>query len=92
MNVVYYEHGATFRAEPEHGKPVTIEVVREKTDIRRRHQWGVRPRYEWRYVVRLKGSRGEFSHHWSFERACKMALSRAKRYEEAYSVPRGLAA
>lgn len=93
MQVVYDHRNATFRAEPEHGKPVVFEVVEELVDVRRRKpgEWN-RPNHRYRYVVRLKGSKGMFSFHKSFELACEKALKRATQYEQAYSVPRGLTA
>ena len=76
--------------QPEHGRPVTFVVTSRQVNVARA-AWG--KRYETRYVVGLKGSGGNgFSHHTSFEVAVRHALARARRYELAYSRPRGLAA
>jgi len=89
MNVVVGEESATFRAEPEHGRPVTFCVSWRKVDVSNAKSW--RKKCNWRYVVHLIGSAGGgFSHHTSFEAACRSALSRARRYEKAYSRPRGV--
>lgn len=86
------EHSAHIETRPEFGKPVTFVVQRKVTEIGRgRGYWS--PRTDERYVVGLKGSSGSgFSQHKSFDTACRAALSRARRYHEAYSVPRGLRA
>lgn len=88
MNVVIDQDVATFRAEPEYGRPVTFEVRHREVDVRR-GGWGrnMQPRF----VVALLGSDGQgFAHFVSFEKACASALSRATRYERAYSKPRGI--
>jgi len=90
MDVVIETAHATFRAEPEFGRPVTFEVRLRKVDVSRSN-W-TRNRQD-RYVVGLKGSDGDgFGHFMSFEKACAAALSRARRYERAYAKPRGIAA
>lgn len=88
MNVVIEKTEATFRAEPEYGRPVTFEVRSRLVDVSRT---GWRRNMQERYVVGLKGSDGQgFAQFVSFERACSAALSRARRYERAYSRPRGI--
>lgn len=83
---------ATIQTRPEYGRPVTFEVRRRKVKVGGGGYW-TPPRAEQRYVVGLKGSDGDgFSTHLSFETACSRALSRARRYEQAYSKPRGVMA
>lgn len=90
LEVSYEEDGATFVARPTYGKPVVFEVARRRAPVGK-PSWG-RQSVEIRYVVQLRGSSGAgFSTHISYDAACKSALSRARRYEKAYSVPRGLA-
>ena len=79
------EAGAIVSAE--FGKGVVFVVEWRLCDVGARHR-----RMEWRYVLGLKGSTGQgFSHYMSFDRACSALLSRARRYDRAYSKPRGLA-
>lgn len=81
---------ATITASPEYGRAVTFEV--RWRDVRLGNDWYNRRR-EPRFVVGLLGSDGAgFSQHVSFERAVSACLSRARRYDKAYSVPRGIAA
>ena len=90
MNATIETAYATFRAEPEHHRPVTFEVRLQRVDVSRDRAWRVKNLQE-RYVVGLKGSAGSgFAHFVSFEKACQAALSRARRFEKAYSKPRGL--
>jgi hypothetical protein len=91
MNVVIETAHATFRAEPEYGRPVTFEVRVRTVNVSQHSGWS--RNMQSRYVVGLKGSDGAgFAHFMSFEKACQSALSRARRYEKAYSRPRGLQA
>lgn len=90
MNVVIETAYATFRAEPQYGRPVTFEVREREVDVASRNSW--RKNVQTRYVVGLKGSDGGgFAHFISFEKACASALSRCRRFEKAYSEPRGVA-
>ena len=93
MNVNIETAYATFRAEPEHGRPVTFEVRLRTVNVSSdRSYWRSRNMRD-RYVVGLKGSDGAgFCQFTSFEKACASALSRANRYERAYSKSRGIAA
>lgn len=92
MNVTIETAHATFRAEPEHGRPVTFEVRLRSVNVASTSGWYSR-NMQTRYVVGLKGSDGQgFCQFASFEKACASALSRARRYEKAYSKPRGIAA
>jgi hypothetical protein len=93
MRVEYNEDSAEFATEPEHGKPVTFVVTSRRINVAKANGSYWSKRYAGRFVVGLKGSAGDgFSHHSTFEAACKSALYRARRYERAYSTPRGLAA
>lgn len=92
MNVIIDTAHATFRAEPEHGRPVTFEVRLRRINVASDNYWRSKNLQD-RYVVGLLGSDGSgFCHYASFTKACAAALSRAKRYEKAYSKPRGIAA
>lgn len=76
---------------PPHGRPVTFEVRLRDLSWRGRDGWTRHAKSA--YVVGLKGSDGSgFGHHYKFERAVASMLYRARRYEKAYSVPRGVAA
>ncbi len=87
IEVTYEEDRATFATRPEYGKPVTFEV-RFRSAVVGRSGWGG-ARKAGRYVVGLKGSDGNgFAHFTTFEAACRSALSRARRYERAFSKPR----
>lgn len=88
MNATIGTDHATFRAEPAHGRPVTFEVRYRTIDVST--GWG--RNMQDRYVVGLLGSDGDgFSHHTTFETACARALTRARRFEAAYSKPRPVA-
>ena len=88
MNAVIETGFATFRAEPEHHRPVTFEVRVQRVNVAG-NPWS--KNMQSRYVVGLKGSAGPgFAHFTSFEKACQSALSRARRFEKAYSKPRGI--
>lgn len=89
--VTYESESATFATRPPHGRPVTFVVIpREVNVTQSRSSWST-ARMATRYVVSLKGSTGSgFSHHTTYEAACKSALIRASRYVRAYSVPRGI--
>lgn len=77
--------------EPECGRRVVFEVRLRSLTYRKRDGW--RAHAKDAYVVGLKGSDGEgFGHHYKFERAVASMLYRARRYEKAYSVPRGVVA
>lgn len=77
---------ATFVVDPPYGSRVVFEVRLRDITIDCRY---TRTRLNDRYVVGLKGSNGNgFSQHLSFERACAAALSRARRYDRAYSIAR----
>lgn len=90
MNVTIETAHATFRAEPEYGRPVTFEVRLRSVNVSQSRGWGSKNMQQ-RYVVGLLGSDGAgFAHFMSFEKACQSALSRASRYEKAYSRPRGV--
>lgn len=83
---------ATIAVRPEYGHPVTFVIVDRTVNVARPTGSYVVPRRASRFVVALKGSTGAgFSAHTSFDAACKSALHRARRYDRAYSVPRGLA-
>ena len=74
--------GATYAATPEYGQRVVFEV-----------RWRVVRHGPPRFVVQLKNSSGDgFSQHLKFETACRAALSRARRYDRAFSKPRSRAA
>jgi len=90
---VRIEHDfATFRAEPEHGQPVTFEVRFREVTVSSA-TWPYRRNVSGKFVVGLIGSTGAgFAQFRSFEKACSSALSRARRYERAYAVPRGVQA
>lgn len=93
IEAIFDEEAATFAVRPEHGKPVTFEVRHRELDVAgpTLRTWG-QHRFAHRFVVGLKGSSGHgFAHFTSFEAACRSALYRARRYERAYSVPRGVA-
>lgn len=94
LEVSIESHSAVFVARPEHGRPVTFVVEQRDVNVAnttRSYYWA--KRIASRYVVGLKGSTGNgFSHHVSFDEACKRALSRARRYDKAYSVPRSVPA
>lgn len=91
MNVVIETAHATFRAEPEHGRPVTFEVRLRTVDVSSDRNYWRSKNMQARYVVGLLGSDGAgFAQFASFEKACSAALSRARRYEKAYSVQRGV--
>lgn len=93
IEVEVNDQDATFVVEPEHGRRVVFEVRHREVHVSRRTS-GIymgTPRLRW--VVGLKGSDGDgLSAHSSFERALRSALWRARRYERAYSVPRGVPA
>ena len=93
IEAVIESDAATYAVRPEHGKPVTFVVAVRAVNVTRA-RWGYAPRrMADRFVVGLKGSDGPgFASHTSFEAACRSALSRARRYDRAYSVPRGVAA
>lgn len=92
LDVSIDSDGATFAARPAYGKPVTFVVESREINVSRSGYWYAK-RVAPRFVVALKGSSGDgFSHHTSFDEACKRALSRARRYEKAYSQPRGVVA
>lgn len=88
IEVDYNDRDATFTVAPEHGRTVVFEVRLRMVQVgRSRHN------LQYRYVVGLKGSDGPgFIAHTSFERACRSALWRARRYQKAYSEPHGVAA
>ncbi|HKY58338.1 MAG TPA: hypothetical protein VJL80_09895 [Aeromicrobium sp.] len=93
IDVTINENTAEYVVRPTHGRPVTFVVefrtaiISGARSVYRRSQSGNR------YVVGLKGSTGAgFSTHTSFEAACRSALSRARKYAKAYSIPRGVAA
>lgn len=84
---------ASFAVRPTHGKPVTFMVSERDINVARPQTYYTAKRVAPRFVVHLKGSTGDgFSHHTSFEQACARALSRARRYDKAYSVERRVAA
>jgi hypothetical protein len=83
IEVEINESDATFIVDPEHGHRVVFEV-------RWRRPKGAATE---RFVVGLKGSDGEgFSAHVLFDRACRSALWRARRYQKAFSKPREIPA
>lgn len=87
------EDGAVYAVRPDHGKPVTFVVTLRNIDVSNRNGSYWSKRFADRFVVGLKGSTGHgFSHHTTLEAACRSAHYRARRYERAYSVPRGVAA
>lgn len=87
LEVIVGEQDAEFYARPTHGRPVAFFV--EYRSVRTGHYGRGR---EMRWVVTLKGNRAaEFSRHLSEETAHRAALRRARKYDAAYSVPRGLA-
>jgi hypothetical protein len=94
IDVTIESDRATFAARPPHGRPVTFVVEQRDVNVAnptRSYYWS--KRIAPRFVVGLKGGNGNgFSHHTSFEEACKRALSRARRYDKAYSQPRGVIA
>ena len=68
---------ASFVISPPFGRAVTLVVTPRRT-----------PRGT-RWVVSTPANLGDgFSRHTTYEAACKAALSRAKRYDRAYSTPR----
>jgi len=76
-------------ARPPYGRPIAFMVELRRVKISK-SRWD--NRRETRYVVTLKGNReAEFSRHLTQEAAQKACLSRARKYDRAYSVPRGLA-
>lgn len=86
IDVVINETDALFVADPEHGNRVVFEVCQRQIQTSQ-SQWS--HRVAERFVVQLKGSTGNgFGQFVSFEKACRSALWRARRYERAYSVPR----
>jgi hypothetical protein len=88
LDVTFEADIAHFAARPEHGKPVVFEVRFREIAVGNDSGWG-RRRKAGRYVVGLKGSDGAgFANFTTFEAACRSALSRARRYERAYSKPR----
>jgi hypothetical protein len=83
VNVVFDADYASVTAEPAHGRAVTFEVRFRKVSVSRSP----------RYVVGLKGSDGDgFAHFTTFDRACRSAMWRARRYERAFDKPRRHAA
>lgn len=81
------EH-ATFIAAPEFGRTITFEVRWREINVSPANTWGAK-RIAGRWVVGLKGGNGHgFAQFTSFEKACRSALFRARRYDRAYSVPR----
>ncbi|HJR88951.1 MAG TPA: hypothetical protein VJ782_02195 [Aeromicrobium sp.] len=93
IDVVIEQDAATFAVRPPFGKPVTFVVTEKNVNVSRQTGSFVARREAPRFVVGLKGSHGNgFSHHTTFEAACSRALSRARRYDRAYSVPRRVAA
>lgn len=86
LEVEINEQHATYAVDPEHGARVVFEVRYREVNISRSRWRNLKDRY----VVGLKGSDGDgFAHFTSFEKACRSALYRARRYEKAYSKPRG---
>jgi hypothetical protein len=78
---------ATLACEPEYGRRVVFDVRYRNYRVGRSHY--TTPRF----VVGLRGSNeAGFSGHTKFEAAVKAATIRARRYHDAYSVPRGVAA
>ena len=89
MDVEINAEDATVSVAPEYGRRVVFEVRPRTIDISSASSWG-RNRKR-RYVVGIKGSNGAgFSHHVSFEAAVRSALYRGRRYDKAYSSPRGI--
>lgn len=89
IEVTYGEDSAEFVTRPEFGRPVTFVVTSRAINVAKATGSYVMPRRADRFVVGLKGSNGDgFSHHTTFDAACRSALHRARRYEKAYSVPR----
>lgn len=86
--VEFEEKRAEAVVSPTFGRRVVFVVEWRQLDVGVSHR-----RLSYRYVVGLKGSTGQgFSHHTRFDDACSRLLSRARRYDRAYSKPRGLAA
>lgn len=86
---MFEEDGNTvIYARPEHGRPIAflveariVKISHSRWDHRRESRW----------VVTLRGNRdAELSRHLTEENALRAALRRARKYDTAYSVPRGL--
>jgi len=94
IEVTIDSDAAVLVARPPYGKPVTFVVEQRDVNVARPvRSYYLNKRIAPRFVVGLKGGNGDgFSHHTSFEEACKRAISRARRYDRAYSVPRGVLA
>lgn len=91
MDVDINTEDACVIVSPDYGRRVTFEVRRRTIDISSGDSW--RSNRKSRFVVGIKGSEGRgFSHHVSFEAAIKSVLYRARRYDKAYSKPRGIQA
>ena len=83
------EKDATFVVTPDHGRRVVFDVRYRMVPIRRCESGVFGGTLRLRWVVGLKGSDGDgLAAHTDFEKACRSALWRARRYERAYSVPR----
>ena len=75
-------------ARPAHGRPIAFMV--ENRTVRIGSAWSRRDERRW--VVTLRGNReAEFSRHLTEEAAQRACLRRARKYDTAYAVPRGLA-
>jgi hypothetical protein len=93
IEVMIDSDAAVLVARPPYGKPVTFVVEEREIDVARNTGSWYQRRTARRFVVGLKGgTRTGFSHHTSFELAVTRAMSRARRYDRAYSVPRGMLA
>jgi hypothetical protein len=90
MEVEFGEDTARAVVTPEFGRRAVFVVERRKVDVARRNSWRKNMKYRW--VVALEGSRDEsgFTHLTSFDAACRSLLHRARRFDRAYSVPRGI--
>lgn len=82
------ETSASYSARPEHGRPVTFCVSRREINVAKPSGWYKPATVKERFVVHLKNSDGMFSQHVTLEAACKAAMSRARRYDSAYSKQR----
>lgn len=91
IEVTFDAERAEAVVDPAYGRRVVFVVERRTVRTGKRNHW-YQPQAN-RWVVGLRGSQTDgFSSHSTYEGACTSLLSRARRYERAYSVPRGLQA